>query len=111
MRLYVDENEFARVPEKKEVVIAGKFLFYRENNTKNGIMCTIQIDCNNTIINCNIWPDTYQLYREEIEDYKNKIVAISGIAQKDKFRNERRLYSNDRTRMYIVSEAKKNNSN
>lgn len=111
VRLYVDENEFARVPEKKEVVIAGKFLFYRENNTKNGVMCTIQIDCNNTIINCNIWPDTYQLYREEIEDYKNKIVAISGIAQKDKFRNERRLYSNDRTRMYIVSEAKKNNSN
>ena len=107
LRLYVDENEFARVPEKKEVVIAGKFLFYRENNTKNGVMCTIQIDCNNTIINCNIWPDTYQLYREEIEDYKNKIVAISGIAQKDKFRNERRLYSNDRTRMYIVSEAKK----
>lgn len=107
VRLYVDENEFARVPEKKEVVIAGKFLFYRENNTKNGVMCTIQIDCNNTIINCNIWPDTYQLYREEIEDYKNKIVAISGIAQKDKFRNERRLYSNDRTRMYIVSEAKK----
>ncbi len=107
VRLYVDENEFARVPEKKEVVIAGKFLFYRENNTKNGVMCTIQIDCNNTIINCNIWPDTYQLYRDEIEDYKNKIVAISGIAQKDKFRNERRLYSNDRTRMYIVSEAKK----
>ena len=66
VRLYVDENEFARVPEKKEVVIAGKFLFYRENNTKNGVMCTIQIDCNNTIINCNIWPDTYQLYREEI---------------------------------------------
>lgn len=111
VRLYVDENEFARVPEKKEVVIAGKFLFYRENNTKNGVMCTIQIDCNNTIINCNIWPDTYQLYREEIEDYKNKIVAISGIAQKDKFRNERRLYSNDRTRMYIVSEAKKEKDN
>lgn len=111
VRLYVDENEFARVPEKKEVVIAGKFLFYRENNTKNGVMCTIQIDCNNTIINCNIWPDTYQLYRDEIEDYKNKIVAISGIAQKDKFRNERRLYSNDRTRMYIVSEAKKKKDN
>lgn len=106
VKLYVDENEFARVPEKKEVVIAGKFLFYRENNTKNGIMSTIQIDCNNTIINCTIWPDTYQLYREEIEDYKGRIIAISGIVQKDKFRNERRLFSNDRTRMYVVSETK-----
>lgn len=106
VKLYVDENEFARVPEKKEVVIAGKFLFYRENNTKNGIMGTIQVDCNNTIINCTIWPDTYQLYREEIEDYKGRIIAISGIVQKDKFRNERRLFSNDRTRMYVVSETK-----
>ena len=107
VRLYVDENEFARVPEKKEVVLAGKFLFYRENNTKNGIMATIQLDCNNTIINCTIWPDTYGEYRDEIEDYKNKIVAISGVAMKDKFRNERRLYSNDRTRMYIVSDTAK----
>lgn len=107
VRLYVDENEFQRVPEKKEVVIAGKFLFYRENNTKNGIMGTIQLDCNNTIINCNIWPDTYQMYREDIDDYKGRIIAISGIAQKDKFRNERRLYSNDRTRMYVVSEDNK----
>ena len=107
VKLYVDENEFARVPEKREVVVVGKFLFYRESNTRNGIMCTIQLDCNNTIINCNIWPDAYEMYREEIDDHKNKIVAISGIVQKDKFRNERRLYSNDRTRMYIVSEAKK----
>ena len=108
VKLYVDENEFARVPEKREVVVVGKFLFYRESNTRNGIMCTIQLDCNNTIINCNIWPDAYEMYREEIDDHKNKIVAISGIVQKDKFRNERRLYSNDRTRMYIVSETKKN---
>lgn len=111
VKLYVDENEFARVPEKKEVVVAGKFLFYRENNTKNGVMGTIQVDCNNTIINCTIWPDVYQLYREEIEDYKGRVIAISGIVQKDKFRNERRLFSNDRTRMYVVSEVKSKLSN
>lgn len=106
INLYVDENEFQRVPEKKEVVIAGKFLFYRENNTKNGVMGTIQVDCNNTIINCTLWPDVYQLYREEIDEYKNKIIAISGIAQKDSFRNERRLFSNNRTRLYVISESK-----
>ena len=106
VRLYVDENEFQRVPEKKEVVLAGKFLFYRENNTKNGVMGTIQLDCNNTIINCTIWPDIYNMYREEIEDYKGRIIALSGTVQKDKFRNERRLFSNDRTRIYVVSETK-----
>ena len=111
VNLYVDENEFQRVPEKKEVVVAGKFLFYRENNTKNGIMCTIQVDCNNTIINCTLWPDAYQLYREEIDEYKNRIIAISGIAQKDSFRNERRLFSNDRTRLYVISESKTKLSN
>lgn len=104
LKLYVDENEFARVSEKKEVSLAGKFLFYRESNTKNGVMGTIQLDCNNTIINCTIWPDIWQLYREEIDDYKNRIVALSGVVMKDKFRNERRLFSNDRTRIYVVSE-------
>lgn len=104
LKLYVDENEFARVSEKKEVSLAGKFLFYRESNTKNGVMGTIQLDCNNTIINCTIWPDIWQLYREEIDDYKNRIIALSGVVMKDKFRNERRLFSNDRTRIYVVSE-------
>jgi len=104
--LYVDENEFERVPEKKEVVLAGKFLFYRESNTKNGVMGTIQLDCNNTIINCTIWPDIWQLYREEIEDYKGRIIALNGFAQKDKFRNEKRLFSNDRTKIYVISESK-----
>ena len=69
-------------------------------------MGTIQLDCNNTIINCTIWPDVYNMYRDEIEDYKGRIIALSGIVQKDKFRNERRLFSNERTRIYVVSETK-----
>ena len=106
VRLYVDENEFQRVAENKEVVLAGKFLFYKESNTKKGIMGTLQLDCNNTIINCTLWPDSYEMYREDIEDYKGRIIAISGIVKKDSFRNERRLFSNQATRIYVLSETK-----
>ena len=106
VRLYVDENEFQRVAENKEVVLAGKFLFYKESNTKRGIMGTLQLDCNNTIINCTLWPDSYEMYREDIEDYKGRIIAISGIVKKDSFRNERRLFSNQATRIYVLSETK-----
>lgn len=106
-KLYVNENEFLASKEKTEVVIAGKLIFYRERDIKNGKMCTIQIDCNNTILNIVLWPDAYERINEDIASLKGCIVAVSGNVEKDRYRNEKNLYSNNRTKLYVISESQK----
>lgn len=101
-KLYVDNNEFSRVKEGKKVVVAGKVIYYNERDIKNGKMASLQIDCNNTIISIVIWPDCLERMTEDIEELKGSVIAISGIVKKDKFRNEKRLYSDSSTKLYIL---------
>ena len=64
-------------------------------------MCQIQIDCNNTIIEMLIWPDSYEKI-EAISELKNRNIVISGVIKNDKFRNKKILHSNMRTKLYII---------
>lgn len=105
-KLYVNDSEFLATKEKTEVVIAGKLIFYRERDIKNGKMCTVQIDCNNTILNAILWPDAYEKIDEDIANLKGCIVALSGTIEKDRYRNEKSLYSNNKTKLYVISESK-----
>ena len=105
-KLYVNDSEFLATKEKTEVVIAGKLIFYRERDIKNGKMCSIQIDCNNTILNAILWPDAYEKIDEDIANLKGCIVALSGTVEKDRYRNEKNLYSNNKTKLYVISETK-----
>lgn len=104
--IYVNDVEFLACKEKKEVAIAGKLIYYKEKDIKSGTMCTLQIDCNNTIIPILMWPDAYEKIGEDIADLKGCVVALSGVVEKDKFRNEKKLYSNNKTKLYILSEHK-----
>jgi len=102
-KLYTDGLEFANVKENSEIAIAGKLIYYVERQIKNGTMCTVNIDSNNTIITVTFWPDAYERLGEKAEDLKNKVVVINGRVKKDKYRNTRVLYSDDRTKLYIVN--------
>lgn len=88
-----------------EVTIAGKLIYYREKEIKTGTMCTLNIDCNNTIIPVLLWPDAYERI-ENVAELKGCTVAINGIVEKDKFKNERKLKSTFATRLYIISDYK-----
>lgn len=101
---YVDDVGFNDAKEGDEVTIAGKLIFYKENTIKNGVMCNLQIECNNTIIPVLLWPSEYVEMREEIEDLKGSVLAINGIVKKDKFRNEKKLYSDKHTKYYVLRE-------
>lgn len=105
-KLYVNDNEFLTTKEKTEVAVAGKLIYYKEKEIKNGVMCTIQIDCNNTIIPILLWPDAYEKLDENIANLKGCIIALSGVVEKDKFKNEKKLYSNQKTKLYVISESK-----
>ena len=101
-RLYVNDTQFLATPEGKQVAVAGKLIYYQTKDIKNGRMCTIQIDCNNTIIAVLLWPDAYEKIGENIEDLKGMTVALSGVVKKDKFKNEKKIYSDAHTRLYVI---------
>lgn len=100
---YVNDVQFFGTHEGEEVTIAGKLIYYKEREIKTGRMCTIQIDCNNVIIGVMLWPDAYEELPEAIEDLKGMTVAINGVVRKDKFKNEKKLYSTDKTKIYVLS--------
>ena len=106
-KLYVNDTEFLAAKNDTEVTIAGKLIYYKEKEIKNGTMCTIQIDCNNTIIPILMWPDAYEKLPEPIDQLKNLTVAICGRVKKDKFKNEKKLYSDSRTKLYVLSSNNK----
>jgi len=105
-KIYVNDSEFLSVKVKSEVCVAGKLIYYKEKAIKNGTMCTLNIDCNNTIIPILLWPDAFEKIVEDIASLKGSIVAISGVIEIDKWRNERKLMSNNKSKLYVISEQK-----
>lgn len=102
-KLYVNDFDFLNAKEGKEVTIAGKLIYFQERSIKNGTMVNVNIDCNNTIIPVTLWPDAVDRLPESISEYKNRVVAICGQVKKDKFKNQKVLYSTDKTKIYIIS--------
>lgn len=104
--MYVNDTLFLQCKEDTEVTVAGKLIYYQEREIKTGTMCTIQLDCNNTIIPILLWPDAYEKMPEPVETLKGMTIAICGNVKKDKFKNEKKLYSNDKTKIYVLSAQK-----
>lgn len=105
-KMYVNDTEFLATKENTEVTVAGKLIYYQEKEIKNGTMCTLNIDCNNTIVPVLLWPDAYENIPEPIETLKGMTIALCGDVKKDKFKNEKKLYSNARTKIYVVKSTK-----
>lgn len=105
-KMYVNDTEFLATKENTEVTVAGKLIYYQEKEIKNGTMCTLNIDCNNTIVPVLLWPDAYENIPEPIETLKGMTIALCGDVKKDKFKNEKKLYSNARTKIYVLSSHK-----
>ena len=105
-KLYINDTDFLSAKDDTEVAIAGKLIYYKEKEIKSGTMCTLQIDCNNTIIPILLWPDAYEALPEPVDQLKGMTVVICGRVKKDKFKNEKKLYSDAKTRLYILSSHK-----
>lgn len=106
-RLFITAADFSIAKEETEAAIAGNLISYTERDIKTGKMCNISISSSNEIINCTIWPDAYEPILESIGgdmlDIKGKVICISGVVRKDKFRNNKTLYSDRATKLYILS--------
>ena len=106
-RLFITAADFSIAKEDTEAAIAGNLLSYTERDIKTGKMCNISISSSNEIINCTLWPDAYEPILESVGgdmlDIKGKVICISGVVRKDKFRNNKTLYSDRATKLYILS--------
>lgn len=102
-KLYVTGLEFNNAKEGDEVAIAGKVIAGAERQIKNGLLVTFNLDSNNTIIPVTLWPDAYERIGERLEDIRGKIICVNGRVKKDKFRGLKTLFSDDRTKLYIIS--------
>lgn len=106
-RLFITATDFSIAKEETEAAIAGNLLSYTERDIKTGKMCNMSISSSNEIINCTLWPDAYEPILESIGgdmlDIKGKVICISGVVRKDKFRNNKTLYSDRATKLYILS--------
>lgn len=107
-RLFVNESDFFISRDETEVCIAGKLMSFTERSIKTGTMCSCQIDSNNSIISVTIWPDAYENIIRDVENgdllnVKGKVICISGTVRKDKFRNQKMLFSNQSTRMFVIN--------
>lgn len=105
--IFVDDSEFFIARDNTEVCVAGKFLSFTEREIKNGLMCSLQIDCNNTVISITMWPSEYSHVLRDVGGdmlaIKGKVICISGTVKKDKFRNQKMLFSNTSTKLYVIS--------
>ena len=106
-RLFITAADFSIAKEETEAAVAGNLLSYTERDIKTGKMCNISISSSNEIINCTLWPDAYEPILESVGgdmlDIKGKVICISGVVRKDKFRNNKTLYSDRTTKLYILS--------
>lgn len=106
-RLFVSASDFAVSKEETEVCVAGNLLSFTERDIKTGKMCNIQVSSSDEIIPCTLWPDAYEPILKSVGgnmlDIKGKVICISGTIRKDKYRNAKTLYSNNMTKMYILS--------
>lgn len=106
-RLFITAADFSIAKEETEAAVAGNLLSYTERDIKTGKMCNMSISSSNEIINCTLWPDAYEPILESVGgdmlDIKGKVICISGVVRKDKFRNNKTLYSDRATKLYILS--------
>lgn len=106
-RLFVNERDFFISKDETEVCVAGKLIAFTERNIKSGVMCSVQIDSNNSVVNATFWPSEYEKIIKEVENgdmmnVKGKVICVSGVVKKDKFRNVKMLYSNANTKLYVI---------
>lgn len=106
-RLFLSASDFAVAKEDTEACVAGNLLSFTERDIKTGKMCSMSISSSNEIINCTLWPDAYEPILSDVGgdmlEVKGKIICISGVIRKDKFRNNKTLYSDRSTRLYVIS--------
>ena len=100
---YISGEEFLELKaDYQNATICGRFTWIKNFNTKNGKAAVLTIESNNSLINCLLWPDVYLPIEKEIDELKNKLVAVKGCVKYDDFRGFNMLYSNEKSKVFEI---------
>jgi len=102
--MYVNNIEFQRSKDYKEVCICGVLNFYIEKTTKKGSQyCTMELISNSDLIRVMLWEDVLDEFRDVIPELKGKLIAITGKTKFEDYSGSNTLYSYDKTQIINLS--------
>lgn len=99
---YLSINDFFNEKNvDKDFGICGLLVKFVERNTKNGIMCQLELDCNMHKVYCTVWNDVYEgyNYKKIIKQSENKLISLNGIVKYDNWKKQNVLMSNSETKI------------
>lgn len=81
----------------KEVIGIGMLTAIQIRKSKRGEFGQITLDHNNQIIEITLWSETWGRYKEDLNNNKNKIVAVLGKVTVDRYKKHNVIHSTDRS--------------
>lgn len=98
--MYIESDIFSKQKEGEEVTIVGRVISVFCKEIKTGVMARIQIDSNNNVIDCALWPDCWEKLGKQELYYKNKLICLNGLI--NKFAGKKTLVSSKLTKLYEI---------
>src|SRR5690606_7882590 len=81
----------------KEVIGVGMLINIRVKKSKRGEFGHMTLDHNNQTIEATIWNETWEQYKDVLNNSQNKIVSVLGRVVMDRFRKHNVIHSTDRS--------------
>lgn len=95
-------GEDSKKMEGRCVGIGGILMSIKTNSTKKGEMARLEINQNNNIINVTLWNDQWIIFKEILENAKNRIVLLTGDVKHDSWRNRNVIYMHSGSRLEVL---------
>ena len=73
-----------------------------ERKSRNGPFAQIVLDCNNNMITCIMWNESWEEHKEYVMNNKDKIVFISGDIKHDTFRQCNVLQTTSKSNIVVI---------
>lgn len=94
--LFVSGEQLEKSKDYEEVAVAGLVIYADVRTTKKKEKYIIlNMISNNDLIFLLFWPDSYDKFKEILDDCKNKTYAMSGKVKMDDYRGQKVVFGNE----------------
>lgn len=102
---FIDFNDFLKKKistgkfynKGQQYSICGFVTNIKEYNSKGGVFCKVELENNNSSVECLVWNSEYVVLKDLIHSLKGKMIVISGRLGYDDYRKKNSLYINQET--------------
>lgn len=100
-----DDLKIQNVKYGDPTSVAGRVMFIREKNYSRGVMGTVTVEHNNSVLIIVIWDEIWSKLSKDFHDLmqSKKLFAFSGVAKYDNYRNRNVIYSSDDSKLVFLN--------